>query len=274
VKLADFTEPFVLPIQHWSASSLNMLAICPRQWQARYIWNRKEAPGAARVLGRANHKTAEYNFMQKIATGEDLPVAELVEHFHDDAWPNSISDVGGASEVVWDDSPDEQLALGIKMVTAYRTNVMPRVEPAAVEQHFTLKIPELPIPLIGYIDVVQRDGRPIIDLKTSSKKRTTMKPDWRMQGRVYQLAYPRRVDWHVVTKAALPTTWTGLEEPGLMQEIERADKTRALIRQLSAQANHYLHVYGPDEDWPALGVAHDWRCNWCAYMSDCPAWTT
>lgn len=275
MKLAEFTEadPWVLPIEHWSASSLNMLAICPRQWQARYVWGRKEAPGAARMLGRAFHSAAEFNFSQKITSGEDRPVAEVVEFFNDKAWPHALADAGGSEEVVWNDSPEEQRALGALMVDAYRTNVSPRVEPAAVEKHFEVVVADVPVPVVGYIDVVQREQRPIIDLKSSKSKRTTLRPEWRLQGRIYQLAELVPVDWHVVTKAKLPTTWTGLDEPGLLQPLEPAHVTRTIIRQLSTLANHYMTIYGPDEDWPQLGVQHDWRCDWCAYRVDCPAWT-
>lgn len=274
MKLADFTETWVLPIQHWSATSLNMIARCPRQWQARYIWGRKEAPGAARVQGRAQHDTQEYNFARKIETGADLPTEGLIELFHDVSWPKALEEVGGPGEVQWDDGPEEQRALGALMVKAYRENVSPRVEPEAVEQKISVDVHGLPVPVIGYVDVVQKGGRPIIDLKTSKSKRTTLKPEWRLQGRIYQLAYGVPVDWHVVTKAKTPTTWTGLDEPGLLQVVEHAEETRNMVRTLSSLANHYMTVYGIDQDWPQTGVLHDWACGWCAYKSDCPAWRT
>lgn len=276
MKLADFTETWVLPIQHWSASSLNMLSVCPRQWQARYVWGRKEAPGAALILGTANHSAMGFNLIDKIKTREDLPLERVVEFFNDKAWPDAIEERGGANEVKWDEGngADVQRALGVKMVEAYHVNVAPRVEPQAVEGKIRVVVPGVPVPVIGYVDVIQRNGRPIIDLKTSAKKRSEIKPDWRLQGRIYQLAFGRPVDWHVVTKAKQPTTLTGLDEPGLLQPVENAAQTQAMVRQLSTLANHYMTIYGVDQDWPQLGVSHDWRCNWCAYRSDCPAWRT
>jgi hypothetical protein len=274
MKLADFTETWVLPIEHWSASSLNMLAICPRQWQARYIWQRKEAPGAALILGTANHSAMGFNLLDKIETGSDLPLSDVVQYFNDEAWPSALEERGGAGEVQWDDGPEAQRALGTKMVEAYHVNVAHRIEPAQVEARIDVTVPGVPVPVIGYVDVVQRGVRPIIDMKTSAKKRTDLKPDWRLQGRIYQLAYMRPVDWHVVTKAKEPTTWTGLDADGLMQEVENAEQTRQMVRALSTLANHYMTIYGVDQDWPQFGVNHDWRCNWCAYRSDCPAWRT
>lgn len=276
MKLADFVEPWVLPIEHWSASSLNMLSVCPRQWQARYVHGRKEAPGAARILGSANHEAVQWNCEAKMMNGEDAPLEELVEFFNDEAYPKQLERVGGAGEVQWDygEDADQQRELGVKMVSAYHLNVAPRVEPREVEARIDVDVPGVPVPVIGYVDIVQQGLRPIIDLKTSKQKRTELKPEWRLQGRIYQLAYMRPVDWQVITKAKWPTTWTGLDAPGLLQEVEHAGITRTMIRQLSDLANHYMTVYGPDTDWPATGITHDWRCNWCAYKSDCPAWRT
>lgn len=277
MQLEQFTEarPWLLPIEHWSASSLNMLARCPRQWQQRYVQGRKEAPGAARVLGSAFHDAVGFNFTKKIESGEDLSLAVVREVFNDLSWPKAIHDAGGSDEIAWDEgrTVDEQRALGELMVDAYHQNVAPRVEPVAVEHEFLVPLVGLPVPIKGFIDVIQVEGRPIIDMKSSKAKRTTLKPDWRLQGRLYQLERPGAVDWHVVTKAKTPTTWTGLEEPGLMQALENVRETRMFVIALSNMANTLMSVHGPDEDWPQFGVLHDWACGWCAYKGDCPAWS-
>lgn len=277
MRLAEFEgqKPWLLPIEHWSASSLNMLSRCPRQWQQRYVQGRKEAPGAAVVLGSAFHNAAGFNFQRVIDKGEGLGLTEVVDYFNDFAWPKEISDKGGIEEIAWDDQGrdiDGQRALGALMVSAYHENVAPRVQPIEVEHGFLYKLEGLPVPLKGSIDVVQIPGRPIIDMKSSKSKRTSIKPDWALQGRIYQLVKPEMVDWHVVTKAKQPTTWTGLDEVGLMQELSNREETRKFVLALSSAANAYMATYGPDDDWPQLGVLHPWSCDWCAYRGDCPAW--
>lgn len=273
MRLAEFTaRPFNLPIEHWSASSLNMLVRCPRQWQARYVWGRKEAPGAAQVLGSALHDTVGFGYQRKI-DGKRFNELDAVEFFNDLSWPKELDRFGGAEEIVWDDSAEAQRKLGALMVNVYQRDVAGRVEPAVVEEGFLIDV-GLPIPIKGFIDVVQVEGRPIIDLKSSKTKRTQLKPEWRLQGSIYQLHRPGSVDWHVVTKAKTPTTWTGLDETGLMQGPESRSKTLAEIRALNDMAVFYMATFGPDADWPQLGRLHDWACNWCAYKPDCPAWAT
>lgn len=264
-------EPWLLPVAHLSASQLNMLQRCPRQYQCRYVLGLKEAPGAAKVLGSAFHGAQEHNWRQKIETHEDVPVAEVVEFFHDKAWPDAVEGAGGEAEIKWDGAPEETRATGAAMTAVYREAVAPRVQPTAVERELRLDI-GLPVPLLGYIDV--ETAGPTIDTKTSRAKRTTPKADWRLQGRVYRLLRPAPVDWHVITKAKVPTVWTPLEAAPLHEpysELE-AQLTREHVLQLAALANHYMSVYGPDDPWPATGLAHDWACDWCAYRSSCPVW--
>lgn len=263
-----------MPIDHLSASSLQMLEVCPRQWQQRYLKGRIEAPGAARVLGQANHRAHGFNWNVKIMSGADVPTSSIVEFFHDQAWPDTLAEYGGSGEIKWDDTPDAARLLGEKMVTVYHEQVSPRLLPDRIEKEFTLDMPGVPVPVVGYIDLTQKQNLPIVDLKTSKNRVSKIKGQWRLQGMIYQLAEKRPVDWHVVTKAKQPAAVTPLEEPGLMQPLNwlQLGAMVKLVHGLAWTANYYYETYGPDEDWPTLGVGHDWRCDWCGYKNDCPAW--
>lgn len=280
MRLADFqirerVEPieWKLPLDHLSATSLNMLQRCPRQFQERYINQKLERPGAARVLGSAFHKAHEHNWIQKVESHDDRSADELVEVFHDAAWPNAVEASGGEAEIEWDEwePPEETRAKGALMVRTYRETTSPRVQPLAVEERYEHSIPGLPVPLLGFVDV--RTKTVLIDEKTSKQKKTSLKPDWRLQARIYQLFRPLHVDFHVITKAKEPTVWTPLEAPQLSElyDGEQADETKRYVLQLAQLANHYMQAYG-DDPWPATGIGHDWACEWCGYRSSCPAW--
>lgn len=267
-------EKWVLPLDHLSASSLSMLQACPRQWQQRYILGKIETPGAAVVLGTANHKAHGFNWNCKVVSGNDLPTNVIVDYYHDDAWPKTLEERGGAGEVKWDADPEDARMVGERMVVAYHEAVSPRLEPVAVEKQITVRIPDVPVPLDGYIDLVQADGRPMVDLKTAKQKESKIKPEWKLQGLVYQLAEQKPIDWHVVTKQKTTAIYTPLEEPGLSQPVNAFQLAAGvkLIQDLARLANYYYVTYGPDESWPQLGVAHKWRCDWCGYRKDCPIW--
>ena len=62
---------WVLPIDHFSGTQLHMFEVCPRQWQQRYLHNRKEPPGQSLVLGSLTHTGIEFGLDTKQLTGED-----------------------------------------------------------------------------------------------------------------------------------------------------------------------------------------------------------
>jgi PD-(D/E)XK nuclease superfamily len=263
-----------LPVDHFSPTSLNMLQACPRQYQQRYIRGRKEAPAQARALGNAVHDALAFNFRCKLHTEHDMEPGHLVEYYDDNAWPKMLERYGGVSEIRWDAHPNDVRTLGRQMVTAYMP-VAKRIIPEHVETEVKAQVPGVPVPIIGYVDLQQADGKPVIDWKTSKIAQKSLKPEWRLQGRIYSLATDRPVDWHVITKGKLPAVYTALECPDLYQQHNEKTKraSERLIQDLVGLANHYYSKFGPDDDWPMLGVGHLWRCGkYCAYTEDCPAW--
>ena len=119
------------------------------------------------------------------------------------------------------------------MVRIYRDSTSPRVQPVAVEKRDERIVPGVPVPLLGFVDILTDSS--IIDTKTSKQKKTSLKPDWRLQARIYQLFVPRHVQFHVITKAKEPTVWTPLDSPQLAElwDTERAEHTKRHVRQLA-----------------------------------------
>jgi hypothetical protein len=263
-----------LPISHFSATQLQMLEICPEQYRQRYILGKKEPPGQALVVGRLTHGGVEFGLDTKIVTGDDPHLDDMLVHYHDVVWPQTMEGYGGPGEVIWDDDPETVRHKAAQMVRAYHPTIS-RLQPESVEQEFELEL-GLQVPVIGFIDVMQANGRPSIDLKTSEKRRSDLRPDWRVQARVYQLAVPSPVDFHVITKAKLPAVVTGLEETGLVEAYSEShvEQVRRRLGQALSALEHFYLTYGPDETWPTRGIHHDWRCKWCAWQSICPEWAT
>lgn len=280
MKASDFLvkdeerSDWVFPGDHFSATQLNMLQVCPRQYQQRYIRGRKEPPGAARVIGKAVHEGIGYRLTPRLTGAPVAPLQDVLDFMQEVSWP-LITDFADG-EIAWDEGqkPEDALSLARRMVETYCKGPADRVEPSAIEREFSTLVPGVPIAVKGYVDISQRQGRPSIDIKTTKRAQRTLKPDWVLQGRIYQLAEVQSIDWHVVTKQATPQVFTGLDTPSLMQA--RNDilvrRTEEHIRNLAWLANELYRHFGPDEEWPATGIAHDWRCDWCGFRNDCPAW--
>src|SRR5580700_2286114 len=66
-------KPFLSPTQ------LEMFSRCGEQYRRRYIEHEIIPPGIAMAKGKGFHAGAEHNMRQKLETGVDLSVAEIVD---------------------------------------------------------------------------------------------------------------------------------------------------------------------------------------------------
>lgn len=260
-----------LPVEHLSSSSLTMAVQCPEKYRQRYLLKQKERLNTPRFLGSVDHKTMEQNFHQKIATHKDLPWEE-VRGVYEHTWTELLDREG---EPTWDSEPNKLKDLGLKMAEAYLAVAAPLVQPVAVEEWFELKVPGVPVPVVGCADV--RTAETLVERKTVKTKLTKPKPAWRFQARIYQMAADLPTEWHVVTKQVTPQIVTKEVAPDLYLPKGNVDLTARAIAQTAARINDYYARYGPDTPWPTDGTFGDWTCDYCTWgpkmKRTCVAWT-
>jgi hypothetical protein len=266
-------------IKHFSASSVRMLKVCPEQFRQRYVLGRKERPGGSLTLGTAFHTAVNFSHAQKVTSGVDLPITEVVEFFHDAAWPLAVERDGGIDEIRWDDGvePDDYRRDGERMTQAYHHTVSPRIQPVREpERRLDLYIPDVPVPFIGYIDVEEETNA--IDMKTG--KQVQRKPDsnWRLQGGIYSLATGKPTHFHSVSRAKTPSIATPLTDPEMALAMNEglAGTVTKVLADFAAQVEFYYRRFGPDEPWPTTGIFMDYRggaaCRFCGFRKFCVAW--
>ncbi len=295
MRLEEFIEApaaeLELPVKHLSATSVGMFMRCPEQFRHRYVLREKERPGAALVVGRGFHFANETNFRQKLESKKDLPLDDVVGAFHA-GWDTEIEKLGGVDEIQWDDriKPDTLRTRGADLVKGYHTQVSPKIEPFTVEQEFNLQIDEVPVPFNGYLDLeaaiwpspeelwnLEEDStiesalsRSVIDYKTANKAQRTMKPEWKLQARLYQLQTGLPVEYHVAVKTKDPVILTPVDAPEL--RLEPTDSalsiTTSLLQRISRQIAWHWHEFGPDQAWPGA-ITHPWACNFCGFRPSC-----
>src|SRR5262245_35882282 len=193
----DLLHEFPPDIEHLSATGMKMALRCEEQYRSVYIKGQRKPPSLAMAGGRADHKAIEVSMRQKIDSGEDLPSGELAGLFLQEI-ESEVERVGGLNEL--EDSPDveqwdQARIVGMDGVRRYNDVVAPQVLPLEVEEAFTLWVPEVPVPLVGYLDLrafLHGTGEErIIDRKRSGRspgKRPS--PEWLFQASIYQLATP------------------------------------------------------------------------------------
>jgi hypothetical protein len=275
LEIEPITEwPEGLP-NHLSASQIGMWQRCREQWRRRYVKGEKERPGAALVWGSADHKAHETNFAQKITSGEDISGDDVKLAFAD-AFDSQVDKYGGTREVEWgNEKPSELKDAGVRLVGAYHNSISPYVQPTSVEERFEVTVPKVPVPVVGYIDVQTADSA--IERKTAKAATRKVKPQWRLQGLLYQAIKSRPVNWHVSVKTKTPAVWTPDLGPNLSPELRLGmndrivSATQVLVQHAARDIAAYMTAYGPDEPWEGA-LSHDWACSFCGFKSTCFWW--
>jgi PD-(D/E)XK nuclease superfamily len=265
-------------LQHLSASSIGMLNRCAEQFRQRYILGNKERPGEAIFVGSLLHETLAWNYQLKLESHVDQPLSDAVQYLQDVAVPKVLEESGGEEGVKWDSGLDAARGDAHRITGAYYYTVVPRVQPILVEQRFSLDIPGVEIPVIGYIDV--EDENRVLDTKTGKQAVRKVKPSWQLQGRLYASARGKPTEFHSISRAKTPTIVTALESDQMLVPVPTLSQSATIARLVQGAANRirwYLATYGPDQEWETTGAIPDFTrnmlpCDWCGYRSGCSAW--
>lgn len=257
--------PAGLP-DHLSPSSLKTWMRCREQWRQVYLLGKRQRPAAAMIWGSAhNFALVEQNFAQKIGTGEDLSVGDV-----ELAFAEGFDQRVDREDVDWKtDKPAEIKDRGVKLAAAYHQQVSASVYPLTVEESFSIDVPGVPVPVVGRMDVTEETRT--IDLKTGGKRE--MNADNVFQGRVYQLARPVAMEFHLATKTKVPGIYTPPEYPEFgfaYSEVEQA-RTRTVLALLAADIASTYAQFGPDQTWPGA-FTYGWACSYCGFKPTCAYW--
>jgi hypothetical protein len=174
-------------LDHLSYSSLSHYLLCGYSWRLHYLDKVPVPTAPALVVGSAFHDVAE----SYIKTGDNLETL----------WQQSFDkQLERNTAIAWGDVPDPDAAKaalcddGLRMVkakpvaamlSAIRGNYDP--ETCCIEKRVELRVPGVPIPIIGYIDVITKDGIPG-DFKTAARMWSDGKADGELQPLFYLAA--------------------------------------------------------------------------------------
>ena len=258
------------PIETLSATSMMKAVACPEAWRRRYLLHEREGFGVDRFVGSVDHATIAGFMDDKKNTGMVWSPEQLFGAYSW-CWDDELkkSEEGGEPPNFGTEDPGKLSDQGKLMVHTYVKEAARHVEPIAVESRFEEKVPGVPVPVIGYIDLETQEK--IIERKTSKTKVSKPRPGWQFQGKVYQLAQRKPVEWHVSTRQVTPQVVTGITLP-----VVNPDPTVVMIQSIWAMLNDYYQRYGTTSPWPTTGLFHPWMCGTCGYgpshQASCVAW--
>ena len=189
----------MIELDHLSYSSISTWQMCGASWKFRYIDKPAGLTSTALVFGSAFHNAVE-NFLARQVEGSEK--VSLLDCWHE-AWKNESTRMDPETDerkpredVNWDLETPESLCnegvriLGHPDIQQGILSIKPLIRAdfsPAIETKIELKVPGVPIPIIGYIDIIAADCVPG-DFKTSSRSWSADKAEDEIQTLFYLAA--------------------------------------------------------------------------------------
>jgi len=251
-------------IEHLSYSSISTYLLCPRSWKYRYLDKVKTPTAANLIFGSAVHHAIE----EYVITNTAGNVVQYPAEIFAADWPERVAREGNIS---WgDDDATKMGAMGAALLRA----ALPTIDTLrpllyhdrlAIEEKVFLKVPGVPLPVVGYIDIITQDGV-AGDFKTSSRKWDAGKAAQETQPLFYLAALNQagfdlnpehKFRHYVLVKTKTPA----------VQVIETAYSLADILRNLEQIREVYQAI--TKNVFPCN--TSTWKCSvkWCEYWSMC-----
>jgi hypothetical protein len=151
---------------------------CPASWKFKYVDKIQTIATPALTFGSAIHTAVEQYLVRE---DKNLKPTD----FWSPAWAAALE----KQPTNWgEDTPEQHFNEGVRILSneqiIYNLNTLTAVK---IEEMITLRVPGVPIPIIGYIDIQTQDGVPG-DFKTSARSWTADKAQAETQSLFYLAA--------------------------------------------------------------------------------------
>jgi hypothetical protein len=257
-------------LDHLSYSSINAFLSCPANWDFKYNKQLPVKVSTNLLFGSAFHATVEQFISSKTAPANKQ--FTLTECWQDNWNKQIILDDKPREDINWkDETPESLCNLGIRMFESPAIqdgirSITPAFNAdgnAAIETKVELHVPGVPVPIIGYIDIMTPAGP--ADFKTSGKSWSTDKAENEMQPLFY-LAALNQLGMTVPNWEFTHFVFVKTKTPQFQKITHRHNPSRCIwlfgmIRKV------YLAIQsGAFNENPS-----SWLCSemWCDYYSNC-----
>jgi putative RecB family exonuclease len=155
-------------IDYLSYSSINLYLTCSESWRRKYLNKEPQITTPALLFGSAIHSTIEAYIANRYG---DVQIDTDIQTLWSGNWQAALE---REPDCEWGaDTPEFHHNEGVRLLgnpelmqTLDRLNPLVDDDGLYMERKVELRVPGVPVPIIGYIDLVTRDGIPH-DFKTS-----------------------------------------------------------------------------------------------------------
>lgn len=252
----------MMELDHLSYSSISTFLNCGKYWQLKYLEKIPTLTSPELIFGSAAHGAIE-SYLTEGKQG-DLQTYWRV------AYQKQLE---SNPDISWGlDRPEDYENQGMRIfehtdVQAGIRGIAPAKDTAGIaiiEKKVELRVPQVPIPIVGYLDTITGDGVPS-DFKTSKSRWTEDKALNEIQPLVYLAALnqenPKLTQWrfrhYIIVKTKIPQ-W---------QVLEHQHNPGQLMWLFKMIAN----VWGAIQTSQFFENPTGWKCspNYCEYWGIC-----
>lgn len=244
--------------RHISVSQIKTYLRCPLEYRFRYIDGLYVPQSGAITLGKSVHRALEYNFRQKIDSGKDAPLKDIVDVFND-AYDHLLED----TELEQGENAENLRREGMRLLSLYHATIAPGIYPAVVEEPFETELEGIDIPLAGIMDLVDRSGV-IVDHKTAKRSYSSDAVQRDLQLTTYALAY-RKMHGKQEKGVRLDVMIRGRETRIQTLHGERSERQIERHARLIGEVVRAIEqgIFYPNESY---------YCGICRYRTFCERW--
>lgn len=251
-----------------SASAINTFMRCPEKFRRQYVDGIYEPGSFATAAGGAAHTALEAWFAYQIQSG-----GSKLDRDGWQPWLDAKLDYEEREGVEWGDAGiDHARYVAGAAVQTYLENIAPPIIPVAVERVFSTRVAGVPVPLVGFVDLVTT--RDVRDWKFGRKVSHMVMSEWRAQGYIYLLAdeLPVMFDSVGYPKKDGECSWSSGESMVVPRTSANVRISRALVRGAVESILAYTDRFGASGPWPG-NIGHTWACDSCFHRENgCPWW--
>lgn len=250
-----------LELDHLSYSSISSYMTCGKAWKYRYIDKVQTPASPVLVTGSCVHETVEEIIRRRTLSIEDInPVEYAKADFDRRKTELAEEDAENAEKEIVNMVSAPAILSGISELRA----ALDHDGQPLIEKKVELRIPEVELPIIGYIDIILSDGTPA-DFKTAARSWTQERAESEKQPIFYLAAMGQcgiPVNWkfrHLVMVKTLKPKFQILEHEHKPAELF------GLFKQVQ-------DVWRSIEKGVFLPAAPgSWKCSpkWCEYWDIC-----
>lgn len=253
-----------LPIEHLSYSSISSYLTCGKAWKYRYIDKIQMPSSLTLVTGSTVHEVVEELIEKRTLGIWDVDITDFAaQRFSERLCQADIDENTPEAENAKNDVlrlvSDPYILSEIKNITAKVDDNGPMIE-----RKVTLEVPEVDVPIIGYVDIILSNGTPA-DFKTSAKAWTQERAEAEMQPVFYLAAMGQcgmPVNWDFCHLVMVKTKKPKFQ---MLKHHHRPDELFKLFRQIQdVWQSMNSGIFMP-------AAPGSWKCSpkWCDYWAIC-----